>query len=164
MFLPAHIFKEPSLILGICSPNIFQKSVEYDNYYIFQVQVQEKDIIICFQSQQCNCFKPFPHNIYIHIYIYTYIHIHIYLSVCILCVLLFTALWTVACQALLSVGIFPTQGLNLCLQHLLHCRILYPLSLNAGDEGHKKLDMTKQVTHIHIYKYTPVHILVFILK
>ena len=34
-------------------------------------------------------------------------------------------------------GIFPTQGLNLCLQHHLHCRILYPLSFNAGDEGQK---------------------------
>ena len=34
----------------------------------------------------------------------------------------------VGCHALLQ-GIFPTQGSNLCLPHLLHCRrILYPLS------------------------------------
>ena len=56
---------------------------------------------------------------------------------------LFTSPWTVACQAPLSMefpskntgvgchallqGIFPTQGLNPRLPHLLHCRkILYP--------------------------------------
>ena len=55
---------------------------------------------------------------------------------------LFVTLWTVACQAPLSMGspgkniwvgfhallqgIFPTQGSNKCLLHLLHCRwILY---------------------------------------
>ena len=63
-------------------------------------------------------------------------------------VLLFATLWTVACQALLSwdspgkntrvgshsllQGIFPTQGLNLCL--LLCRQILYPLS-HLGNPG-----------------------------
>ena len=57
----------------------------------------------------------------------------------------FVTLWTVACQAPLSMefsskntgvrghfpfqGIFLTQGLNLNLLHLLHCKqIFYPLS------------------------------------
>ena len=68
------------------------------------------------------------------------------MRVCVLshfsCVQLFVTSWTVACQAPLSMGFsgknpgvdchplsqgtFPTQGLNLCLLHLLHCRrILY---------------------------------------
>ena len=64
---------------------------------------------------------------------------------CFSCVHLFATLWTVACWAPLSMGfsreeywsglpcllqgVFPTQGSNLSLLHLLHCRqILYLLS------------------------------------
>ena len=62
-------------------------------------------------------------------------------------VLLFATLWTATHQAPLpmgfprqeywsglpfpSPGVFPTQGLNLCLLHLLHCRwILYCAATN----------------------------------
>ena len=51
------------------------------------------------------------------------------------CILLFVILWTVACQAPLSMGFsrqgywsgvqfsFPTQGPNLCFLHLLHWQV-----------------------------------------
>ena len=82
------------------------------------------------------------------------------------CVQLLATLWTIACQALLSMGfsrqdtgdgchallqIFPTQGSNPCLLYLLHWQVgLLPQV--PGNPINKVLDFTSSI-HSSIVDY-----------
>ena len=82
-----------------------------------------------------------PHICIVYTYIYIHIHIYACMQSCFTCALLLATLWArahqaplsmvfsmdntgVGCQTLLQ-GIFPTQGLNLHLLHLLHWQAGY---------------------------------------
>ena len=75
-------------------------------------------------------------------------------------VMFFAALWTVACQAPLSMGflrqeeIFPTQGLNPSLVHLLHWQMA-SLPLSTCEAPHQSR-LARSSLHWQIMRKTPV--------